>query len=144
MTYLCPKCNALMFPVIKTSLPPITSYWCAGCGYRSKEIREEELQVTLPTELRDDNTQMFRARAKRTVAPGTYRSRPTMDSPLLHKIDSSTLVAWFRCCSCKTCRWKTEVLDKDTNPYHDTRWCSQTHERMNIVDMVKYFGYSKE
>ena len=74
----------------------------------------------------------------------TYESKPIVDNPLIDRIDNSTLMAFFRCNSCLTCKWKKEVLDKDPIPYHNIGWCAQKHHRENLVDMVEYFGYSKE
>jgi hypothetical protein len=71
-----------------------------------------------------------------------YISEPIVGEPLLDKIDNATLIAWFRCNSCLTCRFREQVIDKDKNK--DIRWCSKTHEKCNIIDMVSYLGYSKE
>lgn len=71
-----------------------------------------------------------------------YEAKPVTGKPLLNKIDKATLIAWFRCNSCYTCLWRKEVIDRD--PDHDISWCSKTHNRVNIVDMVRYLGYSKE
>ena len=71
-----------------------------------------------------------------------YEAHPIKPDPLLDKIDKSTLIAWFRCNSCYTCKWRKEVIDKD--PDRDIHWCARTHKNGNIVDMVRYLGYSKE
>ena len=71
-----------------------------------------------------------------------YEAKPTIDKPLLSRIDPATLIAWFRCNSCYTCKWRKEVIDSD--PDRDIHWCARTHDRPNIVDMVRYLGYSKE
>jgi len=71
-----------------------------------------------------------------------YVSEPAVEKPLLQNINNPTLIAWFRCNSCFTCLWRKNVLDKD--PDHDIHWCASTHDRLNIVDMVRYLGYSKE
>lgn len=72
----------------------------------------------------------------------TYEAEPIVEEPLLDRIDSATLIAWFRCNSCLTCKWREQVIDRDIN--RDIHWCARTHDRLNIVDMVKYLGYSKE
>ena len=71
-----------------------------------------------------------------------YVAKPVTDEPLLQNIDNSTLIAWFRCNSCITCLWREKVIDPD--PKRDVYWCAKTHDRLRIVDMVKYLGYSKE
>lgn len=71
----------------------------------------------------------------------SYEAKPTT-SALMSKVSDSALIAWFRCNSCYTCKWREEVLDNDPN--HDIHWCSRTHDRPNIIDMVNYLGYSRE
>lgn len=69
-----------------------------------------------------------------------YEAKPIVDSPILDSMDPACIIAWFRCNSCYTCRFK-DVLDA----YGKTiMWCGRTHERCNIVDMVEFLGYSKE
>ena len=74
----------------------------------------------------------------------TYTAEPIVDEPLISKIDPATLIAFFRCNSCYTCKWRSEVIDKDANRYHDIEFCSRMHDRVNLIDMVSYLGYSKE
>lgn len=71
-----------------------------------------------------------------------YESQPIVEEPLLDRIDSATLIAWFRCNSCLTCKWREQVIDNDIN--RDIRWCSRSHQVPHIVDMVRLLGYSKE
>ena len=71
-----------------------------------------------------------------------YTAHPIVEKPLLDQLDAPTLIAWFRCNSCLTCRFREKVIDPD--PEKDISWCSSTHSRYNIVDMVKFLGYSKE
>lgn len=71
-----------------------------------------------------------------------YIAEPTVEKPILQNIDNPTLIAWFRCNSCLTCKWRKEVLDND--PVHSIQWCAKMHNRENIVNMVEYLGYSKE
>lgn len=71
-----------------------------------------------------------------------YVAQPAAAEPLIHNIDNPTLIAWFRCNSCYTCLWRKNVIDKD--PDRGIHWCSSTHKTENIVDMVRYLGYTKE
>lgn len=71
-----------------------------------------------------------------------YCAEPVVEKPLIQNIDDPTLIAWFRCNSCYTCKFRKEVIDKD--PERDIHWCARTHQTPHIVDMVRYLGYSKE
>ena len=71
-----------------------------------------------------------------------YEAQPIVEDPLLNKVSREALIAWFRCNSCYTCKWRSEVIDKDN--VHTIEDCSKWHERFNIIDMVSYLGYSKE
>jgi hypothetical protein len=72
----------------------------------------------------------------------TYTAHPVVDEPLLDKMDKATLVAWFRCNSCLTCRFREQIIDPD--PRKDIHWCARTHDRLGIIDMVEFLGYSRE
>lgn len=50
ITYLCPKCKHELHAMCIATLPPIHYYECYWCGYRSKEIYEDEQRVVLPVE----------------------------------------------------------------------------------------------
>ena len=76
------------------------------------------------------------------MKPKIFISEPVSENPILDKISKPALIAWFRCNSCLTCRFREEVIDQD--PDHDIYWCSRRHEKTGIVDMVRYFGYKKE
>lgn len=76
--------------------------------------------------------------------PEIYEAKPITERPLLDRIDAATLIAWLRCNSCLTCKWRKEVLDKDQNKAHDIGWCSRLHDKENIIDMVPYLGYARE
>ena len=39
-TYACPKCGSQMIAMMTASIPPIYSYWCNMCGYKSKSVKE--------------------------------------------------------------------------------------------------------
>ena len=74
----------------------------------------------------------------------TYTAQPIEKEPLLHRIDPATLIAFFRCNSCTSCLWRENVIDKDKNPRHTIEFCSYMHDKVNLIDMVSYLGYSKE
>lgn len=74
----------------------------------------------------------------------TYEAKPIVDVPLLGKVSPEALIAFFRCSSCYTCRWREEVIDKDANERHGIDFCSAMHDRINLIDMCSYLGYSKE
>lgn len=74
----------------------------------------------------------------------TYESEPIAPDPLLRNISEAALIAFFRCNSCYTCKWREEVIEKDTNPDHDIHFCAKMHEKVNLIDMVSYLGFSKE
>ena len=74
----------------------------------------------------------------------TYTAEPITEEPLIDKIDNATLIAFFRCNSCTTCLWRKNVIDKDKNENHDHTFCSRMHDKVNLIDMVSYLGYSKE
>ena len=72
----------------------------------------------------------------------TYISKPIVDKPLLDTISKPALIAWFRCNSCPSCKFREEVIDD--HPKVDIHWCSATHQSYNIVDMVEFLGYKRE
>lgn len=52
--YLCPRCGNLMGCISTASIPPIISYECFSCGYKSKPVKETPDYVTLPQWLRQE------------------------------------------------------------------------------------------
>ena len=72
----------------------------------------------------------------------TYYAVPVVDKPLMDIIEKEALIAWFRCNSCLTCRFREAVVDN--HDWIDIHKCSRMHDRHNIVDMVGLLGYSKE
>ena len=54
-TYLCPDCGSPMVCMSTASIPPIITYECFGCGYRSKPVKEMQSNVTLPPWLRRED-----------------------------------------------------------------------------------------
>ena len=74
----------------------------------------------------------------------TYETKPIVSHPLLDSISKEALIAWFRCNSCTSCKWREEVIDKDADINHDIHFCSRLHRDHNHIDMVSYLGYSKE
>jgi hypothetical protein len=74
----------------------------------------------------------------------TYTAKPITAKPLLSRISPAALIAWFRCNSCTSCKWREEVIDEDQDENHDIHFCSRMHEKHNIIDMVSYLGYSRE
>lgn len=71
-----------------------------------------------------------------------YKAHPVVEKPLLDNMDKETIVAWFRCNSCLTCRFREKVVDE--HPTLTIKGCARMHERCNIVYMVELLGYSKE
>lgn len=57
LQYLCPKCNTPMICVSTVSIPPIESYQCFSCGYKSKVIVQSMNAVVLPEELRPEESE---------------------------------------------------------------------------------------
>ena len=72
----------------------------------------------------------------------TYISKPIVDKPLLDTISKPALIAWFRCNSCISCKFREEVIDE--HPEVDINWCHETHLSYYIVDMVEFLGYKRE
>ena len=72
----------------------------------------------------------------------TYISKPIVDKPLLDTISKPALIAWFRCNSCISCKFREEVIDD--HPKVDIYWCKDRHTSYNIVDMVEFLGYKME
>ena len=72
----------------------------------------------------------------------TYISKPIVDKPLLDTISKPALIAWFRCNSCISCKFREEVIDD--HPKVDIHWCIDTHLSYNILDMVEFLGYERE
>ena len=72
----------------------------------------------------------------------TYISKPIVDKPLLDTISKPALIAWSRCNSCSSCKFREEAIDD--HPKVDIQWCSRTHQSYNIVDMVEFLGYKRE
>lgn len=57
MSYTCPKCGRTMFSISTASIPPIISYVCYACGYKSKPVFEKLDCADLPKELWSEGTE---------------------------------------------------------------------------------------
>lgn len=71
-----------------------------------------------------------------------FISKPIVDDPLLDRISKPALIAWFRCNSCLSCKFREEVIDN--HPDVGIHWCSRTHDSPHFVDMVEFLGYKKQ
>jgi len=71
-----------------------------------------------------------------------YIAKPKHEITRLDVLSDTALIAWFRCNSCYSCKFRQEVIDND--PEMDIDRCSKMHDRPNIIDMVDYLGYTKE
>lgn len=115
----------------------------AMCRYvKGDRVPKAPLAIAMARALGVDVEELYPGDPDPYAGFESYRAEPIVGTPLLQSIDNPTLIAWFRCNSCYTCLWRKNVLDND--PDRDISWCSKTHDRVNIVDMVRYLGYSKE
>ena len=51
MQYLCPNCGSFMEVISTASFPPIITYHCFNCGFKSKPLKETVECMYLPKEL---------------------------------------------------------------------------------------------
>lgn len=70
-----------------------------------------------------------------------YEAKPITENPIIDNIDSATLIAWFRCNSCLTCKWREKVVDN--HPTLDIHQCSKMHHEKRYL-MPELLGYSFE
>jgi len=51
MQYLCPNCGSFMEVISTASFPPIITYHCFNCGFKSKPLKETVECAYLPMDL---------------------------------------------------------------------------------------------
>ena len=70
-----------------------------------------------------------------------YEAKPITENPIIDNIDSATMIAWFRCNSCLTCKWREKVIDN--HPEYTIHDCSKMHYEKRYL-MPELLGYSFE
>lgn len=70
-----------------------------------------------------------------------YEAKPITENPIIDNIDSATMIAWFRCNSCLTCKWREKVIDN--HPKYTIHDCNKMHSEKRYL-MPELLGYSFE
>lgn len=70
-----------------------------------------------------------------------YEAKPITENPIIDNIDSATMIAWFRCNSCLSCKWREKVIDN--HPKYTIHDCSKMHSEKRYL-MPELLGYSFE
>lgn len=70
-----------------------------------------------------------------------YEAKPITENPIIDNIDSATMIAWFRCNSCLTCKWREKVIDN--HPKYTIHDCNEMHSLKRYL-MPELLGYSFE